>query len=102
MQRRHPRTTPFPYTTLFRSDLLAQVRLQISFDGELTVDAPLGEFFGSGLGWYERSEEHTSELQSRGHIVCRHPLDTNNEEGGRQHSGRVERRHAQTEQLSSG
>lgn len=39
---------------ILRSDeLLTQVRLQISFDGELTVDAPLGEFFGSGLGWYE-------------------------------------------------
>lgn len=33
--------------------LLAGVRLQITFDGALTVDAPLGEFFGSGLGWYE-------------------------------------------------
>lgn len=32
------------------ADLLANVRLQISFDGQQTVDAPLGQFFGSGLG----------------------------------------------------
>src|SRR6266702_7286442 len=57
MIRRPPRSTLFPYTTLFRSHLklrcvcrhLMRVRPQIQM----------------------RSEEHTSELQSRGHLVCR-------------------------------
>jgi hypothetical protein len=35
------------------ADILRQVRLRISFDGHRTVDAPLGEFFGSGLGDYQ-------------------------------------------------
>src|ERR1019366_10765952 len=56
MIRRPPRSTLFPYTTLFRSDI------QGSF----------------GYGWYQenknlniRSEEHTSELQSLTNLVCR-------------------------------
>src|SRR2546429_2606028 len=60
MIRRPPRSTLFPYTTLFRSDF---ARLRIVVDDEHT--APLK------LGTRERSEEHTSELQSRLHLVCR-------------------------------
>src|SRR5439155_8014071 len=63
MIRRPPRSTLFPYTTLFRSEL------------SLTADAPaLGEGVrcaGRDGPWPLRSEEHTSELQSRGHLVCR-------------------------------
>src|SRR3989442_7581109 len=60
MIRRPPRSTLFPYTTLFRSHPARR-------DG---VDADLGaEIPGERLG--ERSEEHTSELQSRPHLVCR-------------------------------
>src|SRR5476651_872739 len=59
MIRRPPRSTLFPYTTLFRSVLVAQV-LSRGFDG---IDARIdGEL---------RSEEHTSELQSRQYLVCR-------------------------------
>src|SRR6267143_5963400 len=58
MIRRPPRSTLFPYTTLFRS-LGATV---VPFIPRRLVD-------GYDLG--ERSEEHTSELQSQFHIVCR-------------------------------
>src|SRR3712207_8787760 len=89
MIRRPPRSTLFPYTTLFRSDL---------FDNRFeTSEEAIGSKVG-GLGWKEtspewfdsklglsvkawnlipymhsinRSEEHTSELQSRQYLVCR-------------------------------
>src|SRR2546422_4748744 len=72
MIRRPPRSTLFPYTTLFRSPRLARVEgLQVVLGDvclEPAPDAfPEGEVFG---GWV-RSEEHTSELQSRLHLVCR-------------------------------
>src|SRR5947208_5006961 len=59
MIRRPPRSTLFPYTTLFRSldDTDAQVEYAIAL------------FNGTGVG--KRSEEHTSELQSPDHLVCR-------------------------------
>src|SRR5437870_6422867 len=61
MLRRPPRSTLFPYTTLFRS--IAHVPLgEIRHGAHGGVD---GVFRGA------RSEEHTSELQSRGHLVCR-------------------------------
>src|SRR2546428_2425203 len=62
MIRRPPRSTLFPYTTLFRS-------ANFSIRGSLTVTAPNG-----GDSWpigSVRSEEHTSELQSRSDLVCR-------------------------------
>src|SRR5437660_9523033 len=62
MIRRPPRSTLFPYTTLFRS-LPAEAVSRLWFDvEEMHVFV---ECFGG------RSEEHTSELQSRGHLVCR-------------------------------
>src|SRR3989442_6542868 len=60
MIRRPPRSTLFPYTTLFRSRLPV-VRT------EPHVVGVFGRADGTGL----RSEEHTSELQSRPHLVCR-------------------------------
>src|SRR2546429_2626593 len=77
MIRRPPRSTLFPYTTLFRSRpalvvtigiaLLAVTPASASDTADqkgmrLAVDYLLGE---------QRSEEHTSELQSRLHLVCR-------------------------------
>src|SRR5437660_5945562 len=62
MIRRPPRSTLFPYTTLFRSlhhperHLHRLIRVGVIHLGPVLV---------------ERSEEHTSELQSRGHLVCR-------------------------------
>src|SRR2546422_2091589 len=69
MIRRPPRSTLFPYTTLFRSaPVAAKPRVQICLAGlgleHLRVD-PLAREHGL------RSEEHTSELQSRLHLVCR-------------------------------
>src|SRR2546422_8563124 len=79
MIRRPPRSTLFPYTTLFRSWLLTIVRntcytwLQQNRSRELTepIDDKLDEVGISTENPETRSEEHTSELQSRLHLVCR-------------------------------
>src|SRR3989442_7185562 len=70
MIRRPPRSTLFPYTTLFRS-------------AEHILDAPQHQAAGvGGRGGDQvdrhRSEEHTSELQSRPHLVCRLLLEKKN------------------------
>src|SRR2546422_7074435 len=67
MIRRPPRSTLFPYTTLFRSYDPALRRL--ARDLARTERIPLEEGVYAGL--LGRSEEHTSELQSRLHLVCR-------------------------------
>src|SRR5256886_13367748 len=59
MIRRPPRSTLFPYTTLFRSPRLG---------ADPRVCPPCGAGRGAGD---ERSEEHTSELQSQSNLVCR-------------------------------
>src|SRR5260370_25943074 len=71
MIRRPPRSTLFPYTTLFRSKTEHGV-----FAGEAFFLAP-----GSSLAQFERhwrSEEHTSELQSHLNLVCRLLLEKKN------------------------
>src|SRR5438445_7727824 len=68
MIRRPPRYTLFPYTTLFRSALTssrASVPSAVGPAIEAGADAGIGQFGP------ERSEEHTSELQSRQYLVCR-------------------------------
>src|SRR3712207_7123995 len=80
MIRRPPRSTLFPYTTLFRS-MIAVFVLGIGRSNEQFGAVQLGLSFGViyGLGpatatvraEAERSEEHTSELQSRQYLVCR-------------------------------
>src|SRR3989442_2925066 len=64
MIRRPPRSTLFPYTTLFRSCLEP---VDAALDG-LEVGERAAE---PAVHHVERSEEHTSELQSRPHLVCR-------------------------------
>src|SRR2546430_9570514 len=72
MIRRPPRSTLFPYTTLFRSE-----KLTSAVTGEIRAvdpDLPVSkirtmEDVVSGSVW--RSEEHTSELQSQSNLVCR-------------------------------
>src|SRR2546430_17156198 len=65
MIRRPPRSTLFPYTTLFRSERLPE---RCVVDGEIVIAGPGGlEFDTLQL----RSEEHTSELQSQSNLVCR-------------------------------
>src|SRR5215208_5836909 len=67
--RRPPRSTLFPYTTLFRS--VAPTR-------RATAWWPLALAGVAALALAVRSEEHTSELQSRGHFVCRLLLEKKN------------------------
>src|SRR3989442_4673847 len=62
MIRRPPRSTLFPYTTLFRS---------ISFARYFYKPTPLRTLEQIRADILKRSEEHTSELQSRPHLVCR-------------------------------
>src|SRR3712207_7152140 len=86
MIRRPPRSTLFPYTTLFRSRLLRRLILTWLVGCGVTAAAPLPVVafaFGSvlpaalaalvviGAAAAARSEEHTSELQSRQYLVCR-------------------------------
>src|SRR5260370_29288531 len=64
MIRRPPRSTLFPYTTLFRSPRVSSPRV-----ARRDPQARGGRF--SPLAFDERSEEHTSELQSHLNLVCR-------------------------------
>src|SRR5258707_3460578 len=87
MIRRPPRSTLFPYTTLFRSlqglPLMAIVAEDYQFD--LFTFDEVEEFPGARaelllvvVGGPGRSEEHTSELQSRQYLVCRLLLEKKN------------------------
>src|SRR2546422_7122315 len=78
MIRRPPRSTLFPYTTLFRSDLVCRGRAFADYCKIVSVELAsipglnqhaAGDLFELKL--LKRSEEHTSELQSRLHLVCR-------------------------------
>src|SRR2546430_10722304 len=66
MIRRPPRSTLFPYTTLFRS-------LGVGFSNvdRLIIQASVQQSNFFGTGNTVRSEEHTSELQSQSNLVCR-------------------------------
>src|SRR3989442_8656106 len=70
MIRRPPRSTLFPYTTLFRSPSTSRVRRGTS---RRASDSSTSSWLSwiSGRSVACRSEEHTSELQSRPHLVCR-------------------------------
>src|SRR3712207_7778686 len=80
MIRRPPRSTLFPYTTLFRSDLSPDGEkiawadrefgnLWVMHVGGASPSRQGNESFATFAQW--RSEEHTSELQSRQYLVCR-------------------------------
>src|SRR2546430_12289774 len=78
MIRRPPRSTLFPYTTLFRSVKVAlgDLLLLVLGLGLKTVDVEVRMVGGKAGGassrtGAERSEEHTSELQSQANLVCR-------------------------------
>src|SRR5258708_11191965 len=64
MIRRPPRSTLFPYTTLFRSYTLSSLEALLLRHSSEPVEFNVAERMG-------RSEEHTSELQSPDHLVCR-------------------------------
>src|SRR5437660_5277116 len=70
---RPPRSTLFPYTTLFRSGLDAMAAAEPGFDARAFLAGAKSayEMIVTAFAKGDRSEEHTSELQSRGHLVCR-------------------------------
>src|SRR3712207_8562931 len=71
MIRRPPRSTLFPYTTLFRSLVKSTLCVTASYSGK--EPRPLAVHPAATIRGREvyRSEEHTSELQSRQYLVCR-------------------------------
>src|SRR2546427_758690 len=86
MIRRPPRSTLFPYTTLFRSKVAVQCYVErvsvsatgyyatpgIHWDWNKVAGRPFAYFAcGAAVSEVERSEEHTSELQSQSNLVCR-------------------------------
>src|SRR5687768_18234715 len=87
MIRRPPRSTLFPYTTLFRSFFHSETSpaqaLRLVVRNRISLANPLPLAYRERIKqvpgveevtifqWYGRSEEHTSELQSRLHLVCR-------------------------------
>src|SRR5260370_23884408 len=77
MIRRPPRSTLFPYTTLFRSVLHA---------AEQWRDRLIAEESALSI-WLDRSEEHTSELQSHLNLVCRLLLEKKNLRAGPSYGG---------------
>src|SRR3712207_8593762 len=90
MIRRPPRSTLFPYTTLFRSLYLEEADSHVQIvakiekpEGWTNIEDILEEADGvmvarGDLGVEMRSEEHTSELQSRQYLVCRLLLEKKN------------------------
>src|SRR3712207_7375444 len=86
MIRRPPRSTLFPYTTLFRSVIVIVALLNMT--GLMIMGVPYAVFFGIFASVLTiipyigiligRSEEHTSELQSRQYLVCRLLLEKKN------------------------
>src|SRR3712207_8000315 len=83
MIRRPPRSTLFPYTTLFRSIPVGVTSVPIVVDGRLVIQMITRDLSEEGPSAAQRtllalandrlarSEEHTSELQSRQYLVCR-------------------------------
>src|SRR2546421_3474973 len=102
MIRRPPRSTLFPYTTLFRSPLTPST-WRIAFEVKLFWRPPLSTLRRAAE---MRSEEHTSELQSRSDLVCRLLLEKKKDkpsaacgthiDTGQPRSGRGRRRRAPT------
>src|SRR5687767_15254680 len=89
MIRRPPRSTLFPYTTLFRSRNIEETEKEIaeefalfdSWDDKYEYIIDLGKKLAPLENQYkidERSEEHTSELQSLAYLVCRLLLEKKN------------------------
>src|SRR2546422_3979606 len=97
MIRRPPRSTLFPYTTLFRSDQADEIQGAFGPHQVREPEAQTGEANqgpGTGHEPWLRSEEHTSELQSRLHLVCRLLLEKKKKNHHRSHSSNTYTRHS--------
>src|SRR2546430_7533190 len=70
MIRRPPRSTLFPYTTLFRSHLVLEVKAASREEALARARAMCDRLLANPVT-EDRSEEHTSELQSQSNLVCR-------------------------------
>src|SRR3712207_7403126 len=71
MIRRPPRSTLFPYTTLFRSEVALGFEREVVSEVVADARAEARLRVVARIEGRERSEEHTSELQSRQYLVCR-------------------------------
>src|SRR3712207_7216915 len=86
MIRRPPRSTLFPYTTLFRSGgrlipvALQEVEIRDRTEDCVSNNGFCPEWIYDNFDRYVRSEEHTSELQSRQYLVCRLLLEKKKKE----------------------
>src|SRR2546427_1193688 len=84
MIRRPPRSTLFPYTTLFRSRRRSRIRANhVTHKGKFMAQPAQSKatrrgFLRLAAGAAGRSEEHTSELQSQSNLVCRLLLEKKN------------------------
>src|SRR2546422_5276194 len=88
MIRRPPRSTLFPYTTLFRSLSNIQGLHPLQQTGTaFCLIRSKRERSAAGINDQARSEEHTSELQSRLHLVCRLLLEKKKDRNKRSRSG---------------
>src|SRR5258707_11754171 len=83
MIRRPPRSTLFPYTTLFRSHVMHLAGDDVEARAAEQIDDAAGpRIWKSEVVRLDRSEEHTSELQSRQYLVCRLLLEKKKEQHG--------------------
>src|SRR2546427_2113462 len=88
MIRRPPRSTLFPYTTLFRSVIKIHLEHRLDVNCESAMFGEIPRFLqelrfqldGRLIDGAERSEEHTSELQSQSNLVCRLLLEKKKQE----------------------
>src|SRR5204862_4299142 len=92
--RRPPTSTLFPYTTLFRSPRLGDGGKHLDavfalLEGDAEPPAVVGLHLRDDVAVSPRSEEHTSELQSRRDLVCRLLLEKKKSKIGKQHSCRA-------------
>src|SRR5688572_32581950 len=90
MIRRPPRSTLFPYTTLFRSDTDAGSRVRLEIRHVHGVDERAELFHRDDVR--QRSEEHTSELQSQSNLVCRLLLEKKKKQKQKIHNHRTKKK----------
>src|SRR2546427_11844836 len=84
MIRRPPRSTLFPYTTLFRSATTDSRRSALGWNIADLLASTVAEAIQWLSGFADRSEEHTSELQSQSNLVCRLLLEKKKKKNSKQ------------------